>query len=130
VLELLKLSTDYPQGLTDAQFDEIFTTDKPVLFNFHGYENLIYSLVYNRHNKNFIVSGYQEEGTITTPFDMRVRNKIDRYSLMISLAEHLKLHPSTKKKIIAEMQEKLARHKEYICEYGVDMPEINDWKWQ
>ena len=105
------------------------TIDKPIIFNFHGYPQLVHQLTYNRHNQNMHVAGYVEEGTITTPFDMRVRNGIDRYHLMLKLIKYVDIDSATKKKIEAEMNKKLKQHKEYICENGIDMLEISDWNW-
>lgn len=131
IIDLLKLqsNTENPHGLTDKDFDKIFTTDKPVIFNFHGYPNLIYSLVHNRHNQNFVVSGYMEEGTITTAFDMRVLNKVDRYNQVLKVLDNIKIDKSTKDKIAKEMKSKLKEHYNYIREYGVDMPEVANWNW-
>ena len=131
VVDLMKLvsSKAHPHGLTDQEYDKIFTTDKPIIFNFHGYPQLIHMLVHNRHNTHMHVSGYMEEGTITTPFDMRVRNKIDRFDLMLKIVRHLDLDKRTKAKIEKDMQEKLLQHREYINEHGVDMSEVADWNW-
>ena len=131
VVDLMKLvsSKAHPHGLTDQEYDKIFTTDKPIIFNFHGYPQLIHMLVHNRHNTHMHVSGYMEEGTITTPFDMRVRNKIDRFDLMLKIVRHLDLDKKTKAKIEKDMQEKLLQHREYINEHGVDMSEVADWNW-
>ncbi len=131
VLNLFTLTTKdvHPDGLTDEQFDAIFTTDKPVLFNFHGYAGLIKQLVYGRKNKNFDVYGYKEEGTITTSFDMRVRNQIDRFHLLMQIARAVKIAPATRAKVIKEMEQKLQAHGEYIVEHGVDMPEIASWSY-
>jgi len=132
VLELMKLdnSEENPFGLTDAEFDKLFTKDKPVLFNFHGYPQLVKSLVYNRHNKSFVVKGYREEGTITTTFDMRFRNETDRFSLVKEVLNLVKVQTVEKNKIIKELDKVIAQHEAYITEHGKDMPEIADWKWQ
>lgn len=132
VLSLMTLApnTEHPDGLSDEQFDEIFTTNKPVIFSFHGYAGLIKQLVYNRTNKNFKVFGYKEEGTITTSFDMRVKNEIDRWHILMQIANNVKLPSTTKNKIIKEMEANLAKHKQYIAEYGVDLPEIMNWQWK
>ena len=116
VVDLFKLESDHkhPHGLSDAEYDAIFTKDKPVIFAFHGYPTLIHELTYERHNHNISVHGYQEEGTITTPFDMRVQNKIDRFK-----GAHL----------IQKMNDKLIEHKQYIAEYGQDLEEIRNWEW-
>ena len=124
VINLLNLDKSH-HGLTDEEYDELFTKDKPIIFNFHGYPSLIKSLLYNRNNRNVTVHGYEEEGTITTPFDMRVRNKIDRYHLTIEVIKKLNLNEN----VIKELEEKLKDHEEYIKEYGIDTEEIRSWKW-
>ncbi len=131
VVDLMKLvsSSAHPHGLTDSEYDEIFTTNKPIIFNFHGYPQLIHQLTYNRHNQNMHVSGYMEEGTITTPFDMRVKNGIDRYHLMLKLLKYVKVDAKTKKKIETDMFNLLNKHSSYIREHGIDMPEILNWNW-
>ncbi len=131
VVDLMKLvsNSQHPHGLTDSEYDKIFTADKPIIFNFHGYPQLIHQLTYNRTNQNLHVSGYCEEGTITTPFDMRVKNGVDRFHLLMKAVEYLDIPKSKKSSIRAKMKKKLADHEEYICEHGVDMPEIQDWNW-
>jgi len=107
----------------------IFTKDKPILFAYHGYPSLIHELTYRRANKDLHVRGYKEEGTITTPFDMRVQNDIDRFHLVM---DAVKLVPALQNRgaaIVQEMKNKLVEHSQYIREYGVDMPEVADWKW-
>lgn len=128
VINLLKLDKNHPNGLNDEEFDELFTKDKPIIFNFHGYPSLIRSLVFNRTNRNFIIHGYEEEGTITTPFDMRVRNCIDRYHLVIDAIEKLNLGEKGDE-TIKELQEKLNYHTKYISENGIDIEEIRNWKF-
>lgn len=131
VVDLMKLesNTKHPHGLTDAEYDGIFTKDKPIIFAFHGYPSLVHQLVYNRNNKDIHVHGYQEEGTITTPFDMRVQNQLDRYHLVLSALKHLNL--GNKASNLQEWcKEKLIEHKEYIREYGVDMEEITNWTFE
>ena len=128
VINLLKLDKNHPNGLNDEEFDELFTKDKPIIFNFHGYPSLIRSLVFNRTNRNFIIHGYEEEGTITTPFDMRVRNCIDRYHLVIDAIEKLNLGEKGDE-TIKELQEKLNYHTKYINENGIDIEEIRNWKF-
>lgn len=128
VIDLMKLKKNHPHGLNDEEFDELFGKNIPVIFNFHGYPSLIHTLIYDRNNKNFSVHGYEEEGTITTPFDMRVLNKIDRYHLVIDVIK--KLHLTGKAdKISMQMEEKLKEHKEYIIKEGVDLPEIINWNY-
>ena len=131
VVDLMKLVSNksHPHGLTDTEYDKLFTKDKPVIFNFHGYAQLVHLLTYNRHNQNMHVSGYKEEGTITTPFDMRVKNHINRYHLVIKALKYLNVPKSKKKEITQRMEEKLAEHDKYIREYGIDMPEILNWNW-
>ena len=131
VVDLFKLQTKskHPHGLSDEEYDALFTKKKPILFNFHGYPSLIHELLYERYNHNIVVKGYIEEGSITTPFDMRVQNEIDRYHLVIEVC---KIVPNLGSKGIylsKLMKEKLIEHKEFIHEYGYDMPEISEWKW-
>lgn len=129
IVDIMKLESNYqhPHGLSDEEFDKLFTTDLPVIFNFHGYPKFIHDMLLFRHNKNISVHGYMEEGTITTAFDMRVQNKVDRYHLLLEVIEKLGLKED---KLVKEIEEKLSYHKQYIAEYGVDMPEIENWKWQ
>jgi len=133
VVDLFKLESNsrHPHGMTDEEYDMIFTKDKPIIFAFHGYPTLIHELTYTRHNRNLIVKGYNEEGTITTPFDMRVQNEIDRFNLVKTVIYNLKNCDSLSKyaSIMQEMNDKLVDHKEYIAEYGEDMPEVKNWKW-
>ncbi len=132
VVDLMKLvsSSTHPHGLTDAEYDKIFTKDKPIIFNFHGYPQLIQMLTYKRHNRNLYVSGYHEEGTITTPFDMRVRNHIDRYHLVLQVLNCVSVISQKEKNSIKKLMEsQLEKHEKYINEFGVDMPEVADWNW-
>ncbi len=131
VVDLMKLvsSRQHPHGLTDSEYDKLFTLDKPIIFNFHGYAQLVHLLTYNRHNENMHVSGYKEEGTITTPFDMRVRNHIDRYHLVLKTLKYINIDTRTKNRIEREMYRKLDEHDAYIREYGVDMPEVCGKPW-
>ena len=131
VVDLMKLESKYkhPHGLEDSEYDGIFTKDKPIIFAFHGYPSLIHQLVYNRTNKNIHVHGYQEEGTITTPFDMRVQNKIDRYDLVLSALKYLDKLGDKSSGLMEWCKQKLIEHKEYIKEYGVDMDEIQNWNY-
>lgn len=131
VVDLFKLdsSTHHPHGLTDDEYDVIFTKDKPIIFAFHGYPTLIHELTYERNNRNISVHGYQEEGTITTPFDMRVQNKIDRFNLVKDAILHLPQLGNRGSFLIQKMNDKLVAHKEYIAEYGQDLEEIRDWEW-
>ena len=131
VVDLFKLESDHkhPHGLSDAGYDAIFTKDKPVIFAFHGYPTLIHELTYERHNHNISVHGYQEEGTITTPFDMRVQNQIDRFNLVKDAIMHLPQLGNKGSFLIQKMNDKLVEHKQYIAEYGQDLEEIRNWEW-
>ena len=132
VVDLMKLQpeTDHPHGLSDVDYDSLFTADKPIVFAFHGYPKLVHELTYHRHNKNLHVHGYQEEGTITTPFDMRVQNSIDRFHLVMDAVKHLPQLGNRGAYVLQKMRDKLVEHKQYIAEYGQDLPEIRDWKWE
>lgn len=132
VVDLMKLESNkkHPHGMTDEEYDAIFTKDKPIIFNFHGYPDLIHQLTYNRENKNIHVHGYLEEGTITTSFDMKVQNKIDRYNLVIDALKYIDKLENKSSHLIEECQNKLIEHKEYIKEHGIDMEEIINWKWK
>ena len=132
VVDLFKLQAQsrHPHGLSDEDFDTLFTKDKPIVFAFHGYPTLIHELLYERHNKNISVHGYLEEGTITTPFDMRVQNEIDRFHLVKDV---IKMVPKLRENaayLNQQMDELLIKHKEYIREYGQDIPEVKNWKWR
>ena len=130
VVDLMKLQSNerHPHGLTNNDYDSIFTKDKPIIFAFHGYPNLIHELTYKRTNKNMHVHGYQEEGTITTPFDMRVQNKIDRYNLVLSALKYLPKYEDISSSLNQKCREMLIKHNEYIKENGIDMEEIRNWK--
>ena len=132
VVDLMKLQphTEHPHGLTDAEYDSIFTKDKPIIFAFHGYHTLIHELTYRRANRNIHVYGYKEEGTITTPFDMRVQNEIDRFSLVKNAIKFLPQLGNRGSHLVQIMNDKLVEHKQYIHEYGVDLPEVAGWKWK
>ena len=131
VVDLFKLESNHkhPHGLSDAEYNVLFTTDKPVIFAFHGYPTLIHELTYRRDNQNMSVHGYQEEGTITTPFDMRVQNEIDRFNLVKDAIMHLPKLGNRGAYLIQKMNDKLVEHKQYIAEYGQDLEEIRDWEW-
>ncbi|CAN7376380.1 phosphoketolase family protein [Pararhizobium sp. LjRoot235] len=132
VVDLLALQSkaQHPHGLTDDAFDRLFTTDRPVIFAYHGYPYLIHRLTYKRTNhENIHVRGFVEEGTTTTPFDMAVLNGLDRFHLAIEAIERV---PGLKDKaaaVIGMLEDKLADHYSYIRAYGEDMPEVRDWKW-
>lgn len=130
VIDLMRLQSSnvHPHGLTDKEYDKLFTEDKHIIFAFHGYPNLIHELTYNRKNHNMHVHGYLEEGTITTPFDMRVQNKIDRFNLVL---DTLKYVEETEEVRMTKnlMVKKLKMHKEYIESEGIDLEEIRNWEF-
>lgn len=131
VVDLMRLQSAslHPHGLTDPDYDTIFTKDKPIVFAFHGYPSLVHELTYKRHNRNIHVRGYLEEGTITTPFDMRVQNRLDRFSLTLLALRYLPSLGNRGGALAQEMKDKLVEHKQYIAEHGADLPEILNWKW-
>ncbi len=126
VIDLMKLVSheEHPHGLTDKEYDELFTIDKPIIFAFHGYPNLIHELTYKRVNNNLHVRGYKEEGAITTPFDMRVLNGIDRYSLVLMALKYSDYDDKNVRKLQEYAREMLDKHVKYIRDNGIDMPEI------
>lgn len=128
VVDLMKLESNlnHPHGLTDDEYNSLFTISKPIIFAFHGYPNLIHQLTYNRANTNMHVHGYHEEGTITTPFDMRVQNKLDRYHLVISALKYLPQF-SERDMLTKWCLEKIGEHNRYIEENGIDMPEVRNF---
>jgi xylulose-5-phosphate/fructose-6-phosphate phosphoketolase len=132
VVDLMTLqpSSEHPHGLSDREFDSIFTADKPVVFAFHGYPWLIHRLTYRRHNhENMHVRGYKEEGTTTTPFDMTVMNDLDRFHLAADVVDRVPRMRDKSGHFLQHLRNMLIRHKEYIRKYGDDMPEIKNWKW-
>ena len=132
VIDLFTLETpgEHPHGTTDEDFDRLFTLDKPVIFAFHGYPAVVHKLTYNRRNHaNLHVHGFREQGTTTSPFDMTVLNKLDRYTLVLDAISHI---PRLSDQVsVAEQRhsEMMQKHKLYVSEYGEDMPEVRDWKW-
>lgn len=129
VVDLLKLRSPEvdPRGLTDEEFNDIFTVDKPVLFAFHGFEDIIKEIFFDRDNHNLFVHGYRENGDITTPFDMRVVNELDRFHLAEEVA--VAVEGDAANDFADEMEAKVDKHNKYIREHGDDLPEVNDWKW-
>jgi xylulose-5-phosphate/fructose-6-phosphate phosphoketolase len=126
----LQPSSEHPHGLPDREFDSIFTTDRPVIFAFHGYPALIHRLTYRRANHdNMHVHGYREEGTTTTPFDMTVLNELDRFHLAGDAADRIPRLRPVNAHFKQFLRNQLVNHKQYICEHGDDIPEIRDWKW-
>lgn len=132
VVDLMKLQSPdtHPHGMSDEDYNKIFTKDRPIIFNFHGYPSLIHQLTYKRENRNLHVHGYKEEGTITTTFDIRVQNDIDRFHLVMAVLEEIPKYKNSSKVLIDWCRDMLKKHKEYISEYGEDMPFIKNWKWE
>ena len=131
LVNLMKLQPEkeHPNGLPDSDFDALFTTNKPIVFAFHGYPWLIHRLTYRRNgHENLHVRGYKEEGTTTTPFDMCVLNQLDRFHLAGDVIDRVAMG-SRAAYAKQALQEKLVEHKEYINRYGEDMPEIANWTW-
>ena len=130
-LMVLQPPSEHPHGLEDHDFDALFTTDKPVIFAFHGYPAMIHKLTYRRRNHdNIHVRGYKEEGTTTTPFDMVVLNNLDRYQLALDAIRRIPTAQRTRWRTqTARYWATMERHKLYIGEHGDDMPEIRDWRW-
>jgi xylulose-5-phosphate/fructose-6-phosphate phosphoketolase len=132
VVDLMKLqpATEHPHGLTDAEFDALFTPNKPIIFAYHGYPWLIHRLAYRRTNhRNLHVRGYKEEGTITTPFDMAVLNDLDRFHLASDAVSRLPHLGSRGDALKAKLQVLLAEHRAYIRQHGQDLPSVRDWRW-
>jgi xylulose-5-phosphate/fructose-6-phosphate phosphoketolase len=132
VVDLMTLQTsgEHPHGLSDRDFDAIFTVHKPIIFAYHGYPSLIHRLTYRRTNHaNLHVHGYKEEGTTTTPFDMTVLNELDRYHLAGDAADRVPRLEQVKDRFKQLLRDKLTEHKRYTRENGDDVPEVRDWKW-
>lgn len=131
IVDLMRLQpdTEHPHGLSDIDYNALFTTDKPIIFAFHGYPWLIHRLVYRRANQRLHVRGYKEEGTITTAFDMTVKNDLDRFHLVMDVIERAHLDSDEAQNLYEDMQKKLIEHNNYIVEHGEDMPEVRNWTW-
>jgi xylulose-5-phosphate/fructose-6-phosphate phosphoketolase len=126
----LQPASEHPHGLPDAEFDSMFTIDKPIIFAFHGYPWLVHRLTYRRKNhENLHVRGYKEEGTTTTPFDMTVLNDMDRFHLAADVVDRVPRLQRTGAHFKQFLRDKLIDHKQYIVTVGDDMPEIKNWKW-
>jgi xylulose-5-phosphate/fructose-6-phosphate phosphoketolase len=131
IVDLMRLQpdTEHPHGLSDIDYNALFTVDKPIIFAFHGYPWLIHRLVYRRSNQRLHVRGYKEEGTITTAFDMTVKNDLDRFHLVMDVIERAHLTDEAAQTLYEDMQKKLIEHNNYIVEHGEDMPEVRNWTW-
>jgi xylulose-5-phosphate/fructose-6-phosphate phosphoketolase len=132
VVDLMRLQpqSEHPHGMSDNDFDTLFTPDKPIIFAFHGYPWLIHRLTYRRANHgNLHVRGYKEEGTTTTPFDMVVRNDLDRFHLVDDVIDRVPSLGASAAYAKQEIRDRLIEHKEHIARYGDDIPQIRDWKW-
>jgi xylulose-5-phosphate/fructose-6-phosphate phosphoketolase len=133
VVDLMKVqpASEHPHGLSDKDFDVLFTKDKPIIFAYHGYPWLIHRLTYRRTNHdNLHVRGYKEEGTTTTPFDMVVLNDLDRFHLVGDVIDRVTKLGASAAYAKQEIRDKLIEHKQYIHEHGDDMPEVKNWKWK
>src|SRR5207248_1891699 len=132
VVDLFKLLpyTEHPHGLTDRDFDSLFTTDRPIIFNFHGYPSLIHKLAYRRNNHgNLHVRGYKEKGSINTPLELAILNQVDRFSLAIDVIDRVPRLINTAAHVKGWLKDQITENVNYAHEYGNDKPEIRDWKW-
>ena len=132
VVKLFALTnpSEHPHGLSDRDFDSLFTTDKPVIFNFHGYPWLIHRLTYRRTNHvNFHVRGYKEKGNINTPLELAMNNQIDRFNLVIDVIDRVPTLGSRAAHVKERMKEAILSHRSYAHEHGQDSPEVTDWRW-
>ena len=132
VVDLMRLQpdTEHPHGLSEREFDGLFTTERPIVFAYHGYPWLIHRLTYRRNNHaNIHVRGYKEEGTTSTPFDMCVLNDLDRFHLVSDVIDRVPCLATRAAYAKQAIRDKLFEHKAYIAEHGDDMPEITGWKW-
>ena len=129
-LTTLQPRSEHPHGLSDDEFDQYFTTNRPVIFAFHGYPWLIHRLTYRRHNHdNIHVRGYKEEGTTTTPFDMTVLNNMDRFQLAFDAIRRIQRLKDTVQRAADRYEDSIQRHKSFVMQYGEDLPEVRNWKW-
>jgi xylulose-5-phosphate/fructose-6-phosphate phosphoketolase len=131
VMDLYKLvpASDHPHGLSDTDYDSLFTTDKPILFNFHGYPWLIHQLTYRRHNQQLHVRGYKEKGSINTPLELAIRNQIDRFSLAIDAIDRVPSLQVSGAHFKAKLRDKQIECSNYAYEHGIDLPEADKWVW-
>jgi xylulose-5-phosphate/fructose-6-phosphate phosphoketolase len=132
VVDLFRLqpATEHPHGLTDRDFDSLFTTDKPVIFNFHGYPALVHKLAYRRANhENMHVRGYKEKGSISTPLGLTILNQVDRFNLAIDVIDRVPRLKTPGAHVKDWLRDQIVENLAYAHEYGIDKPEIRDWKW-